>query len=127
MEVIFILIIAFLVSSLCVAVLDRNWNLDEMIRAFIFVIVNVAIDVVGYFVNAVSLINIFRINNIFLIDGGLLVGSIAFIMMTLICITVNRKLYHRWNPDGSYKSMKFWFPIGTYILFDVLLPLHELF
>ena len=94
---------------------------------FILLICNAAIYFVGFFVNEFAFVNIFQIPGGLTVDYGLLVGIIAILIMTLISVTVNIKIYRHWNPDGSYKTIKFWIPICAYILFDVLFPLHQLF
>lgn len=94
---------------------------------FILSVFNAAIDFIGYFVNQFALVNIFQIPGGLTVDGGIFVGIVLFLIMSIISVTANMKIYRHWNPDGSYKCIKFWIPICAYILFDVLLPLQQLF
>ena len=129
-----ITIIAFLIVFLIIAAVNnkkhRKLNLDEIKYRFISKIFNAIICFIGFFVNEFAFIQIFGDPGGYW--GGGTIGTILFgitmlLIISLINITVNMKIYRHWNPNGSYKSIKFWIPICAYILFDVLLPLHELF
>lgn len=100
-------------------------NPDEIMYRFISTIFNATICFIGFFVNEFAFVNIFQIPGGLTVDGGILVGIVLFLIMSIISVTANIKIYRHWNPDGSYKSIKFWIPIYAYILFDVLLPLYR--
>lgn len=126
-----ITVIAFTIAFLIILAVNNNkhrqLNPDEIKYRFISTIFNAIIYFLGYFVNQFAFDNIFQIPGGLTVDGGIFVGIVLFLIMSIISVTANIKIYRHWNPDGSYKCIKFWIPIFAYILFDVLFPLHQLF
>lgn len=88
-----------------------------MYKLFVF-IVNTIMCFVGYFVNAFAVIFIFGDPGGFWGGGALgeiLFGLIMFLIVSLINIIVNMKIYRHWNPDASYKNSEFIIPICAYV------------
>lgn len=130
-DITLLVIIAFLIVFLIIIAINNkkhhHLNPDEIKYYFISTIFNATICFIGFFVNELAFVNIFQIPGGLIVDGGVLIGIIAILIISLISVTGNIKIYRHWNPDGSYKSIKFWIPMCAYILFDLLLPLHRLF
>lgn len=127
-------IVVILIISLIIVTVNkknnRHWNNGGIMYRFILLIVNATIDFIGYFVNSFAFIFIFGDPRNFWGGGALdeiLLGIIAFLIISLINVTVNMKIYRHWNHAGSYKSKNFLIPICAYILFDILVPLYYVF
>lgn len=97
---------------------------------FILFIANAVICFFGFFVNEFAIIQISGDSG-GLWGGGtidtILFGGVLFLIMSMIDITGNIKIYRHWNPNGSYRSFKFVIPIGAYVILDVLCPLYHIF
>lgn len=129
--VLFVIFALLLVTLIIVADKKelRPWtpDEDEIMYWCLSLTANALIYYHGYTVNSYAFDNIFQIPGRLTVDYGVYVGMIALLIMSMISVITNIKLYRRWYPDGSYKSTKFLIPLCAYILIDVLYPLYRVY
>lgn len=103
--------------------------MNKFLNRHLVFMVNAAIDFIGYFVNSFAFIFIFGDPGGYWGGGTLgeiLLGIIAFLIISLINVTVNMIMFRHWNPDESYKNAEFIIPICAYVIFDILYPLYRI-